>query len=72
MEYTINHNNPSVSTTWNFEKVYEGEFSVDELVSILRVVDKFKTKYPKDDIIQTFDEIVRNEICKIFGGHLDE
>ena len=74
----VNLNNPNVSTTlenneskeWSLNNVYENEFTVDSLVKTLEVLDTFKRKYPNDDIIAGFEEIVREELCNMFGGTL--
>lgn len=74
----VNLNNPNVSTTlenneskeWSLNNVYENEFTVDSLVKTLEVLDIFKRKYPNDDIIAGFEEIVREELCNMFGGTL--
>lgn len=58
---------------WSFEKnVFGSMFTVEELYDVLKVVAKFREKYPNDDYVQSFEEIVRDEICNIFGGHIDE
>ena len=77
------HNGPFVSTStvgvddykgtkrkWNIQDVYETEFSLDELVRTLEVIDIFKRKYPNAEIIQDFEDIVRDEVCQLFGGSI--
>lgn len=54
---------------WSFENIYESNFSVDELIKTLEVIDKFKDKYPNDKNVVFFEDIVRDEICHIFGGN---
>lgn len=74
----VNLNDPNVSTTlennenkeWSLNNVYENEFTIDGLVKTLEVLDTFKRKYPNDDIIAGFEEIVREELCNMFGGTL--
>lgn len=74
----VNLNNPNVSSTlenneskeWSLNNVYENEFTIDGLVKTLEVLDIFKRKYPNDDIIAGFEEIVREELCNMFGGTL--
>ena len=76
MEYTVNINNFNMSSIlennesnkWSLDNVYENEFTVDSLVETLEVLDTFKRKYPNDEIIRDFEDIVREEICQIFGG----
>ena len=53
---------------WSVRDLYETEFNLDSLVKTLDVLDTFKRKYPNDDTIQDFEEIVRDEICQLFGG----
>lgn len=79
-DYKVNKNAFNVSTTedngteerkWSIDNVFRSEFTIDSLMNTLMVVDIFKRKYPNDDIISCFDEIVRDEICNLFGGTLD-
>ena len=54
---------------WNLKtNVYNSEFTVNELMDSLNVFDRLQQKYPNDDIIATSIEILRDEICKMFGG----
>ena len=57
---------------WSIEKMYESEFSIQELVKTLEVVAVFRKKYPNDETVQDFENIVRDEICQMFGGNIDE
>lgn len=76
MEYTVNRNNSNVSNTlenneineWSFDNVYKNDFTIDSLVRTLEVLDTFKRKYPNDETIRDFEDIVREEICQMFGG----
>jgi hypothetical protein len=76
MEYTVNTNDPNVSTTlennesneWSLDNLYKTEFTLDSLVETLQVLDAFKRKYPNDETIRNFEDIVREEICQMFGG----
>lgn len=76
MEYIVNINNFNMSSilennkgkTWSINNVYKNEFTIDSLMTTLEVVDIFKRKYPNDETIQNFEDIVREEICQIFGG----
>ena len=77
-DYKVNKDAFNVSTTedngtkkWSIDDVLRSEFTIDSLMNTLMVVDIFKRKYPNDDIISGFDEIVRDEICNLFGGSLD-
>jgi len=76
-DYKVNRDQYTISTTadvqeenkaWSVNKLYETEFTLDSLVETLQVLDTFKRKYPNDDTIQNFEEIVRDEICGLFGG----
>ena len=72
----VNLNNPNVSSTlennenkeWSLDNVYKNEFTIDSLVKTLEVLDTFKRKYPNDQTIRDFEDIVREEICQMFGG----
>ena len=54
--------------TWSINNVYKNEFTIDSLMTTLEVLNIFKRKYPNDETIQNFEDIVREEICQIFGG----
>ena len=54
--------------TWSINNIYKNEFTIDSLMTTLEVVNIFKRKYPNDETIQNFEDIVREEICQIFGG----
>ena len=54
--------------TWSINNAYKNEFTIDSLMTTLEVVNIFKRKYPNDETIQNFEDIVREEICQIFGG----
>ena len=76
MEYIVNINNFNMSSilennkgkTWSINNVYKNEFTIDSLMTTLEVLNIFKRKYPNDETIQNFEDIVREEICQIFGG----
>ena len=55
---------------WNIKDVYASEFTLDGLVKTLDVIDIFKRKYPNAEIIQDFEDIVRDEVCQLFGGSI--
>ena len=59
-----------IERKWNIQDVYATEFSLDELVRTLEVIDIFKRKYPNSEIIQDFEDIVRDEVCQLFGGSI--
>ena len=72
----VNLNDPNVSSTleenekreWSVENLYKTEFTLDSLIETLQVLDIFKRKYPNDQTIKDFEDIVREEICQMFGG----
>ena len=74
----IDLNNPNVSSTledngkkeWSVENLYKTEFTLNSLVETLQVLDTFKRKYPNDETIRDFEDIVRDEICQLFGGSI--
>ena len=76
MEYTVNINNFNMSSilennkgkTWSINNVYKNEFTIDGLMTTLEMLNIFKRKYPNDETVQNFEDIVREEICQIFGG----
>ena len=58
----------STKRKWNIKDVYASDFTLDGLVKTLDVIDIFKRKYPNDETVQDFEDIVRDEICQLFGG----
>ena len=58
----------STKRKWNIKDVYASEFTLDGLVKTLDIIDIFKRKYPNDETVQNFEDIVRDEICQLFGG----
>ena len=59
-----------IKRKWNIKDIYEAEFTLDSLVRTLDVIDIFKRKYPNDETVQDFEDIVRDEICRLFGGSI--
>ena len=56
---------------WNLkEYVYKADLTVDEMVNAISVFEVLQTKYPNDDIIAGAIEILRDEICRMFGGSI--
>ena len=54
---------------WNLKRdVYDAELTVDDMVNAIYVFDRLHYKYPNDDIIEAAIEILRDEICRMFGG----
>ena len=56
---------------WNLKRdLYDAELTVDELVNAIYVFDRLQHKYPNDDTIATAIEILRDEVCQMFGGSI--
>ena len=79
MDYEVKENeNTTISAggftfkNWSVDNLYEGDYPVERLIEALEVVQYFKKKYPNDEFVLGFDEILRDEICHIFGGSLEE
>lgn len=54
---------------WNLKQyVYNADISVEEMINTIRVFEILKEKYPNDELIDDAIEILRNEICNMFGG----
>ena len=54
---------------WSLEKnVYDSNITVTEMVDAIAVFDRLKHKYPNDENIDLAIEILRDEICQMFGG----
>ena len=56
---------------WNLKRdLYNAELTVDELVNAIYVFDRLHNKYPNDDTVATAIEILRDEVCQMFGGSI--
>lgn len=56
---------------WSLDNdVFGAQLTVDEMVNAINVFEVLKKKYPNDDIIDTAIEILREEICLMFGGRI--
>ena len=56
---------------WSLDNdVFGAQLTVDEMVNAINVFEVLKKKYPNDDIIDTSIEILREEICLMFGGSI--
>ena len=56
---------------WNLKRdLYDAELTVEELVNAIYVFDRLQHKYPNDDTIATAIEILRDEVCQMFGGSI--
>ena len=56
---------------WNLKNyVYTADLTVNEIVDAINVLEVLKTKYPNDETIAFAIEILRDEICRMFGGSI--
>ena len=56
---------------WNLKNyVYKADLTVDEIVAAISVFEVLKIKYPNDETIAVAIEILRDEICQMFGGSI--
>lgn len=54
---------------WNLKQyVYNADISVDDIINTIRVFEILKEKYPNDELIDDAIEVLRNEVCIMFGG----
>jgi hypothetical protein len=64
-----------MKNNWNLKNfVYTSDVSVEEITSAIRVFETLKVKYPNDELIDDAIDILRDEICKMYGGtiYIDE
>ena len=56
---------------WNLKNyVYTSDLTVDEIVAAINVFEVLKNKYQNDETIAFAIEILRDEICHMFGGSI--
>lgn len=55
---------------WTIDDIYGSYFSTDELIGVLDVISRFRKKYPNEVSFDVFEEVVRDEICNMFGGSI--
>lgn len=56
---------------WNLEdNVFKSDLNIDDVVTAIGVFEVLKKKYPNDEIVSDAIEILRDEICQIFGGSI--
>lgn len=48
--------------------VYRSDISVDEYLNCIRIFEVLRSKYPNDELFDEVIEVLREEICKMFGG----
>ena len=60
-----------MESNWSLKNnVYNADFSVDALIDSIRLFEILKNKYPNDELIDGSIEVLRNEICNMFGGSI--
>ena len=58
-----------MENNWNLtSKVLNANLAIDDLVKSIYVFERLKFKYPNDETIKTAIEILREEVCQMFGG----
>lgn len=56
---------------WNLvDYVYNAKVSVEDLTDAIRVFEILKEKYPNDENITFAIDILRDEVCQMFGGSI--
>ena len=48
--------------------VYRSEITIDEYLNSIRLFEVLKSKYPNDELFDEIIDVLRDEICKMFGG----
>ena len=48
--------------------VYRSEITIDEYLNSIRLFEVLKSKYPEDELFDEIIEVLREEICNMFGG----
>jgi hypothetical protein len=58
-----------VKDNWSLKKyVYSADLSVEEMTNAIYVFEVLKNKYPNDENVDIAIEILREEICAMYGG----
>ena len=58
-----------MENNWNLtSKVLNANLTIDNIVNSIYVFERLKFKYPNDETIKTAIEILREEVCQMFGG----
>ena len=55
---------------WNLNYVNNSHLSVDDITNAIYVFESLKTKYPNDQIIEGSIDILRQEVCLMYGGSI--
>ena len=48
--------------------VYRSEISIEEYLNSIRLFEVLRSRYPNDELFDEVIEVLRDEICKMFGG----
>ena len=60
-----------MESNWSLKNnVFNADFSVDDIINSIRLFEILKNKYPNDELIDGSIEVLRNEICNMFGGSI--
>lgn len=56
---------------WNLKSyVYNADLTVDEMTDAIHVFEVLQVKYPNDEFVDNAIDILRNEICMMYGGSI--
>ena len=56
---------------WNLKDyVYNADLTVEEITNAIHVFEVLRVKYPNDEFVDGAIEILRDEICKMYGGSI--
>lgn len=56
---------------WNLKSyVYNADLSVEEMTKSIHVFEVLQVKYPNDEFVEGAIDILRNEICMMYGGSI--
>lgn len=56
---------------WNLKSyVYNADLSVEEMTNAIHVFEVLQVKYPNDEFVDSAIDILRNEICMMYGGSI--
>ena len=56
---------------WNLiSYVYNANLTVEEMTNAIHVFEVLHDKYPNDEFIDAAIDILRNEICNMYGGSI--
>ena len=57
--------------SWNLKKyVYNANLTVEEMTNAIHVFEILHDKYPNDEFVDVAIDILRNEICMMYGGSI--